>query len=400
MDDFDMIIKKELLKEINVPKSFDNKILYALQNQSKVKRIKLIHIIRKIIATVIAMIFSTGVAFACYTIYENVWKEPIEYNSYEEKLYNERKKLETSTTAMNNILETDDILEKANEFLELFGYDSDELSISLKTSYSATSDLYYEIKSSNNYFSGIELNFDAKNGNLIYFIDRDIDSNYNIKTDSISIEEAINIGSCIYSKLKLNDNYNLKNIDEISTSMNSNTRKEWYLKYCINYDDILNEYQRLEIRFYKYNQNIKISQIAIYDDGYVYDNNELVITKEKALEIAKEKDRIISELNIRDIDILLDIKPINEFVYLQEKSLGKDDGIVSESSSNGNSLIYSKYSNEKILRKVWNIKFEYEFNHTESEPIHNWKEQFGRKYYIDATTGEIIGGNWGDSLLD
>jgi len=59
-----------------------------------------------------------------------------------------------------------------------------------------------------------------------------------------------------------------------------------------------------------------------------------------------------------------------------------------------------KYSNEKILRKVWNVKIKYQFNYIPDEPVHNWKEQFGREYYIDATTGEIIGGNWGDNLVN
>lgn len=400
MDEFDKIIKRELSKNIPLPKDFDNIILYSLQNKKKLKHFKLSQIIKSIITTGIAILLGTGVAFASYTIYEKVWKKPIEYNSYEEKLENERKNSEISEDEIKNILPTDYILEKSNKILNILNYDNKDLSINLKRSYSAISNLYYEVKSSNNYSSGIELHFNAENGNLIYFIDRDIDSNYNIKTDVISIEEATNLGNEIYSKLELSNNYKLSNINEISSSTNSTSRKEWYLKYCIDYNGILNEYQRLEIRFYINNKNINISQIAIYDDGYTYENNELILSQDEALTIAKEKDRIISELNIRDIDINLDIKPINEFVYLQEKSLGKDDGIIEETAENRNSIIYSKYSNEKILRKVWNVKIKYEINYTENEPVRNWKEQFGRKYYIDVTTGEIIGGNWGDSLLD
>lgn len=395
MDEFDKIIKQELSKNIEVPQSFDNKILYSLKNKKNLRQIKISRIIKTIITTIITIIFSTGVAFAGYILHEKVWKQPTEYNSYEEKENIEREKIELSKKGINNILPTENILEKSNRILQSLGYNDRDLSITLKKSYSAIYNSYYEVKSSNDYFSGIELHFNAEDGNLIYFIDRDIDSNYKIKTDTISVEEAKNIGNKIYSKLELSNNYKLKSINENSTSINSHSRKEWYLKYYMDYDNVLNEYQRLEIRFYINNDDIKISQIAIYDDGFTYQNNQLVINKDDAINIAKEKDRTISELNIRKIDIGLEIKPINEFVYLQENSFGKDDGIVKE-----NSIIYSKYSNEKILRKVWNIKIEYEFNCIEKELIHNWKEQFGREYYVDATTGEIIGGNWGESLLD
>lgn len=50
------------------------------------------------------------------------------------------------------------------------------------------------------------------------------------------------------------------------------------------------------------------------------------------------------------------------------------------------------------LRKVYNVKIFYDVNYTDDEPAHNWKEQFGREYFVDATTGEIIGGRWGDNL--
>jgi hypothetical protein len=335
-----------------------------------------------------------------HLVYENIWKKPTEYNSYEEKMESNKKDVEISEDETKNIVSTDYILEKANNILKQLDYSNTNLSIDLKRSYSATSDLYYEVKTSTDYSSGIELNFNAEDGEFIYFIDRDIDSNYNITTDKISDADASNIGNEILSKLNLNKNYQLKETKEITSSTTNKQRNEWYLKYYIEYDGILNEYQRLEIRFFINNNNLRISQIAIYDDGYNYANNEVKITKTEAKQIAEEKDRIISELDIETINVNLDIKPMNEFVYLQEKSLGTDDGITNENVEDGNNIIYSKYSSEKILRKVWNVKIKYQFNNNYDNLIHNWKEQFGREYYIDATTGEIIGGNWGESLLN
>ena len=398
MNDFDEKIKKAMKKEIEKPLSYE----YAIKNAFlKTNKKKSINSFYKIIVTTLYIIIScTSVMAASYFVYEMIWKKPIEYNSYEEKVESEKKNEEIQEGETENIVSTDYILEKANNILQQLDYSNEKLSINLKRSYSEISDLYYEVKTSADYSSGIELNFNAEDGELIYFIDRDIDSNYNANTTNVSDEYANNIGKEIFSKLNLNKNYKLKEINEIVNSMNNTQRNEWYLKYCIEYDGILNEYQRVEIRFYIENNNAKVSQIAIYDDGYNYENNELKLARDDAEKIAKEKDRLISELDIKTIDINLDIKPMNEFIYLQEKSFGKDDGITNENLDDGTNIIYSKYSNEKILRKVWNVKIKYQFNYIPDEPVHNWKEQFGREYYIDATTGEIIGGNRGDNLVN
>ena len=41
---------------------------------------------------------------------------------------------------------------------------------------------------------------------------------------------------------------------------------------------------------------------------------------------------------------------------------------------------------------VWDIKINYTYDNTKAR---NNGEFLGRNYYVDATTGEIIGGSWG-----
>lgn len=401
MDYYDKKIKDIVSINISENSNFENIINNALYNKDMIKKHKKLILIKTIINIILSIIFGSTVVFAGYTVYDKIWKKPIQYDSYQEKTYAEKKDENITKEETMNVISSEEIKNISNEVLKSLNYNNeDTLLIKLKRSYSATSNLYYEVKTTNDYSSGIEMNFDAINGNLNYFIDRDIENKYDVNTEKLNNEEVIKIGEEIKRCLKLTDNYKLKDMNEIENSNNGKSRYEWYLKYCLQYDTILNEYQRLEIRLYKTNNKLKISQIAIYDDGYKYDNNVLNISKDVAIETAINKDRLISELKIESINAELSIRPINEFVYLQEISNGKDDGLKNEILQNGSNITYNQYSNDKTLRKVWDIKINYEFIFDDSEPVHNWKEQFGRHYYIDATTGEIIGGTWGESIYN
>lgn len=401
MDYYDKRIKDIVSINISESSNFENVIDNALYNKKVVKSYQKRLVFKTIINIILSIIFGTTAVFAGYTVYEKIWQKPIQYNSYQEKIDTEKKDENISKDETTNVISSEEIKNISNQVLKELNYNIEsDLLIELKRSYSATSDLYYEVKTTNDYSTGIEMNFDAFTGDLTYFIDRDIDNNYNVAIEQINNEDATKIGEEIRKSLKLTDKYKLKDINEIERSDSGNLRNEWYLKYCLEYDDILNDYQRLEIRFYKTDNILKISQIAIYDDGYKYDNNTLNIAEEEAIETAKDKDRIISELKIKSINAELSMKPINEFVYLQEKSNGKDDGLKNEILQDGSNITYNQYSNEKILRKVWDVKINYEFIFDPNEPVHNWKEQFGRHYYVDATTGEIIGGNWGESIYN
>ena len=85
---------------------------------------------------------------------------------------------------------------------------------------------------------------------------------------------------------------------------------------------------------------------------------------------------------------------MNAFIYEQEETGGKEDGFVRESENGKGNILYNQYVSEKILRKVWNIKINYEVDIENLENLNNINEIYGREYYVDATTGEIIGGRW------
>ena len=89
MNDFDEKIKKAMKKEIEKPLSYE----YAIKNAFlKTNKKKSINSFYKIIVTTLYIIIScTSVMAASYFVYEMIWKKPIEYNSYEEKVESEKK---------------------------------------------------------------------------------------------------------------------------------------------------------------------------------------------------------------------------------------------------------------------------------------------------------------------
>ena len=68
-----------------------------------------------------------------------------------------------------------------------------------------------------------------------------------------------------------------------------------------------------------------------------------------------------------------------------------EDEIKHETEEDGKIISYNGYYNEKVLRKVWNVRIQY---YIDKEKQRNISELGGRNYYVDTTTGEIIGGSW------
>ena len=69
---------------------------------------------------------------------------------------------------------------------------------------------------------------------------------------------------------------------------------------------------------------------------------------------------------------------MNEFVYILENEKENDSGNVHV---------------ENIKRNVWVVYIEHKKDeHPRNTDVSTVRQEFNKKYYIDATTGEIIGG--------
>ena len=166
----------------------------------------------------------------------------------------------------------------------------------------------------------------------------------------------------------------------------------WYAEFYKKYGDLYNESERIKIGW------IPTSNIlySLNIEQNTYENNEQNISKEEAIQIAKEKDQQIETTReIQEVKAEIRIKQMNEQVYLREK-LKEDYGniLISMEKVEGDLYRYKEdaiiYKTEERVRKVWCVVITY--NPEESGYLPAFT------YYVDSTTGEIIGGSAGDIL--
>lgn len=371
------------------------KIRCEITNMEKEEKI-LMNKRKKFIKTfalfIISIFLVTGIAYATSFI----WKEPVKYNSFEELQAENKREEILSEEEKEEVISEDRIREKTKNILEKVT-DTNNVNdtINLKRSYAASYDKYYEVKTSNDYFTGIEMNFNAENGALVYFVDRDLEN-------KAIVGQAIDIGKLKEYLKKIEnlffdgEDYTFEKIEETPHMLNNTERKEWNATYYKKYDGIINEYEKVVFTGYYNKDSFYLYQYASYDEGYYFEKNEIKLTKEQAMDIGKKQDKKITDLEIKEINAELGIKPMNSFVYVQENSNGIEDGLVEETQKDGTKIIYNQYQSEKKLRMVWKITIKYDINYSDGSvgKLRNSKEIDGREYYIDATTGEVIGGNW------
>ena len=137
MEAYENFIYETLRKEISTPQSYKRAIKTALYKDKKeIKN----NFKRVVLAACGEIILTTGIAFAGYTVYEKVWKEPRSYDVNQEKpaIISEEEKSELVTE--------DEIKEKAKEILKDFGYPNKEIKkIDLNRSYDDNLNSYYAV---------------------------------------------------------------------------------------------------------------------------------------------------------------------------------------------------------------------------------------------------------------
>ena len=238
-------------------------------------------------------------------------------------------------------------------------------------------------KTEYNYEKGLMVLINSNDGKVTYF--NNLDLKYkNITPDTISQKEATDIANSIFKKLGLEENYEIYNIKEEISSFNNNQKKIWGVQYYKNYDGILNKYESVSISFMIVNQSI------IYDTININTNNEkitnpAIITKQEAIEIAIDKEKEFTDVEITNASAEPSIEKLNTFIYQLENEIYNTDP-----NLNG---IY--LDTENIQRNVWKVLIQHS-NRNNENTYENYnqyiKENQDKYYYIDMTTGEIIGG--------
>lgn len=356
-------------------KELNNKILEKykakiatlnFEKEEKLEKKSKFNILKFVATFVVTMGVSIGIVYAGGVIYEKIFTKP-------EKIENYIEELKVNEEDLNNMISEEKAINIAKEEIKKYGLSlKDEDIIETLIEKSPNYDeITYLIKTNN-----LQISINAVTGKFKSFW---LDDNYTteeIEKLTSSKEEIIKAAKEKLKEYGISDEYKLSYIS--SNLMEEEKSYLWYLWFSKEYDGLFNEAETVNMTIIpKVNQVISFS---ITDEHF--DNNEIVITKEEAINIAKEKDKIINTKNyiVKNVDAELAIKRVNPEVYLKENGL--DNGNETVTLEDGTTYSYNAYKMNGRARKVYIITVSYE-----DRPFNQ-----NRKYYVDCTTGEIIGG--------
>ena len=324
----------------------------------------------KMVATfVLAIGITVGIGYASVVTYQKVWKEPEEYKITYKKIGDayivegEEKILEEE---MADCISKDEALKKGNEVLKKFGINAETQTGSMLID-SSKREKSWVVYGGN---ASIEIN--ATNGE---FKSLSIPSTGRDVSGRSTKEEALKVAydflnryqedSQDYEIVKLNNNMGTEEDSYI-----------WYATFERKYGELFNHYDYVNIGWIP-----GINEIYSYSvESKKFENNPVELSKEDAIKIAEEKDKQIEpDAQIKEIKADIRIEKMNSDAYEREKF---GDEYQKQRELPVGEKTY--YITEERVRKVWIVTLKY-------DKIKEG-ELSGYSYFVDATTGEIIGG--------
>lgn len=331
----------------------------------------------KLVATfVLTTTVTGGLVYATgNTIYDKIWKQPESYNITQNVTDEEKAKCISEEEAENI----------GNSYLKKIGL-NDEIIQNLG--------LTKEFLSNENVWNmssqKATLTIDGETGKI-----KSVNIptwEYKIPYDyGITREEARNVAKELLQKYKPEDD---KGEYELISLKRNNEKDEeayiWYADFYKRYGDLINPEERISIGWVPTINGLYSLNI----ESNTYEDNEQKISKEDAIKIVTEKEKQIEQnKTIKDTRAEIRIKQMNENVYLRENFKEEyENGTLNMEKTGENTYKLKEdaviYKTEERVRKVWCVVV-----------IYNLDEPYqGYTYYVDSTTGEIIGGQLGNDF--
>ena len=381
MDQLDKYIQDIVSQKITEPDDLEEIMLNAIHTAKGKKRIRRYKITRAIITSVTTIIITTGVGVAGFIAYDKIWKNPEKY-TYEE--------IQETIAEGNNVGEVENLIteetakQNATTIMNNLGYNNETIkSITLQKDINNNDKPFYNILTGNNENEGIAIKLNANTGDLISFANNNF-QNIEIKTNTINNEQAKEYSNQIIEKVGLKENeYQLTNCTQQQITYSNKVKNVWVATYYKLYDGIYNPYEVLTNNFVISDNKIEISSIIETSDG-TYDNNPTVITQEEATQIAVNKEKELTSREIESTSSEIGIRKMNSYIYMLENNL--ENGFEDEKYE-GDLMI-----NKNKVRKVWIISIIHKNKEIKKRTNMDILKSKDKAYYIDITTGEILGG--------
>ena len=336
----------------------------------------------KTVATALAgVILSTGVVFAGTMMYENIWKTPekIELSSgdFEEitKITEESKKENMSEEKAKEIA-----INKLNEIK----FNSNIVGTNHYKEYDSNK-IWYRFDTEDNY----EISIDGQTGEFY-----DIWNNNDIQdlNKYITVEEAIETANKYYKLFGFKENeYEITRI--YSNNKSGNDKGPGFkidIEYCKKYGDLENCYERISIAVESKNKDIDYFRV----ENIPFDNNEVIKTEQEAIEFALKEDEKIATNKVESTQAKLMIVKMNADAY--NRINNKEKYYEAMQTPNYPNEERDYYKVDDKVRKAWVVVITYEDNYGEDTVKRYTEGKYS--YFVDATTGEIIGGHPSDYI--
>lgn len=368
MDEIEKRLYHDLQEEIDTPKEYENIIKEGLNKKKRC------YSLTKIVTTACAsLVLTAGIVYAGTTVIEKIWKQP-------EKIVGIAKDNTITKEELEKSMSEKEARKKAEKILEQFGYKEEKIkSIELQKNVNNKLDWYIETE------NNIYIYFDATGGKELY-ISSDGMLEKDIKNYHTTKEKAEQTARILCDKY----GYDLQeyNYVEVDSNMESEEKSYiWYVNFYKESDKIVNKYNGINIAFIP--EINKLYYFIIKDEKF--ENNTIQITEEQAKKIALgEEQKIDTKYNIKNTQTELSIAEMNGDAYARITDY-------KQFYEERNTLDYPnekqvEYRTEGRIRKVWKVKIKYDVPLSDMFTDDFNVTDIGYTYYIDATTGEIIGG--------
>ena len=374
MDELDKKLYNDLNLEIEVPGKLKKIIKEELQKERK----KETHYsFSKIVITAcVSLLVTTGIVYAGTVLTNNIWKEPekvIGFYSEENKNQNIITESERARAMSKTEAES-----KAKELLKKFGHSNETIKLIELDSNPNNYELIWHIETNNK--SIIE--FEAEKGKSFSVFFESVLAK-NIDNYRTTEEKAIKTAEKLCEKY----GYFPNKYSDIEIRSNLVSQKDayiWYADFSKKYDDMFNPFEKIKIGFIP--EINEIYYFIVKDEEY--DNNSIEVSKEQAEKIALDAEQQINTgYNIKSIYSNLDIAKMNGDAYARK--VDYDQYYQERHSKNYSINDTIIYRTDSYIRKVWMVTIEYDTLNKDNTNVYD--EYY--TYYIDVTTGEIIGGN-------
>lgn len=155
--------------------------------------------------------------------------------------------------------------------------------------------------------------------------------------------------------------------------------------YNKKYGDVYNPYEYISITLESKNMEMDMFRV----DNIPFDNNEVVITENEAVNIALKEDEKIETNKVESTKAKLMVVKMNADAY--NRINDKDKYYEAMQTPNYPIEERNYYNVDDRVRKAWVVVINYEDNYNGDIAKRYTEGKYS--YFVDATTGEIIGGH-------